>query len=362
MYAAVVIPCLNEERTLTTTCQSLGFEPSSVLPERTVLILVDNGSTDGTHAVMQNIKEVLPAGVVVLAREEERGFVPPRHRGALVARQFAQERGLKEDEMVILQADADTTYRDGYVLAMLHAASKHGPGFFFEGISESPHQKSHPYTRYFEISSSIDRSTMALLSRPTEDIVIDDKVAGYFLSDYFAVGGHKRAYNNAGDEIHAETSRLYIRSRIAGAQRVKVEGAVAQHSLRHVGSDLALHFSTAGFPREASWCQAWRTEYKGPGTVSDFCDPRFENEVGLAVRKRRAHLFLLFSLLPTYFAGILGRTSDFALDPITRKFVALLPRRNVRQLESDPSLLFQDGFALIEAYAPELDEALTISR
>src|SRR3546814_5724652 len=86
MHVAIVIPCLNEQDSLASTCASLGFCGSDVQPPvDTSLILVDNGSADQTATVMGEIQRAAPDRVI-LANESERGYVPPRHRGALVAR------------------------------------------------------------------------------------------------------------------------------------------------------------------------------------------------------------------------------------------------------------------------------------
>jgi glycosyltransferase involved in cell wall biosynthesis len=118
LFASIVIACLNEESRLAATCRSLGFGDGLQPATNATLILVDNGSTDGTRAVAKVIQSLAPAGSVVVAEEPERGHVPPRHRGNIVATELAQRRGFAQADTLLVQADADTTYSDGYLEAL----------------------------------------------------------------------------------------------------------------------------------------------------------------------------------------------------------------------------------------------------
>ena len=83
MHVAFVIPCLNEETGVCATATSLMTEADQLAPD-TDLILVDNGSTDATWAVLGGLVAG-GNGRIHRVRECRRGFVPPRHRGALHA-------------------------------------------------------------------------------------------------------------------------------------------------------------------------------------------------------------------------------------------------------------------------------------
>src|SRR5437764_1322656 len=100
LLLCVVIPCLNEEHTLADTCQSLGFGADCETEPDSVLILVDNGSEDGTRVVAEQVQNNAPTGTVVIAEEPERGYVPPRRKGNNLAAEIAVERRLPEQAIL----------------------------------------------------------------------------------------------------------------------------------------------------------------------------------------------------------------------------------------------------------------------
>ena len=118
MDVAVVIPCLNEQETIAATARSLGFGEGVDPPAGAQLVLVDNGSSDGTWDVMGRVAAEAPSGVVQRIVEGERGFVPPRDQGVRHAALLAAERGCQADQLLILQADADTEYLPHYIERM----------------------------------------------------------------------------------------------------------------------------------------------------------------------------------------------------------------------------------------------------
>src|SRR5262245_31282857 len=109
----LVIPCLNEEENLANTCASLGFGTGKdVSPLGVVLFLIDNGSSDSTIAIAEQLKLNSRENTVFVGHESERGFVPPRHRGNLMAKELAHSMNWNLEDILILQADADTHYAD----------------------------------------------------------------------------------------------------------------------------------------------------------------------------------------------------------------------------------------------------------
>lgn len=122
MDVAVVIPCLNEQETIAATARSLGFGEGVDPPAGAQLVLVDNGSSDGTWDVMGRVAAEAPSGTVLRIVEGERGFVPPRDQGVRHAALLAAERGCQADQLLILQADADTEYLPHYIERMRAAA------------------------------------------------------------------------------------------------------------------------------------------------------------------------------------------------------------------------------------------------
>lgn len=89
---SVVMPVFNEERTLAEIVERVLATPLDK-----ELIMVDDGSTDGTHAILEQLKS--RPGVQVIYHERNRG------KGAALRTGFAAARG----EIVIVQ-DADLEY------------------------------------------------------------------------------------------------------------------------------------------------------------------------------------------------------------------------------------------------------------
>ncbi len=354
MHVVIVVPCLNEEESLAATCRSLGFGAGAApLAAATWLVLVDNGSTDGTGAVMVDVASHSPPGTVVLAREEERGYVPPRHRGVLVAREIAVRTALEED-ILVLQADADTLYRIGYVDAMRRAARER-PDCLVEGTTRPPQAFVDRYAGYERLAEQVDAEVAAWQVPPEHDIVVDDKVCGYRLANYFAWGGHVREFNATGDEFHAETTRLFFRAKLSGASRVLVEEAVAEPSRRKILEDPILHFATAGFPREVSWRRAWDRAYAGPRGLAAFEDDVLRRSLQEPIFQRKAHELILFGLLPLYVAMLTGRAEG--LGDLDRRFAGLLSSLAgfpSHELRAQPARLLERGLSLIERERKQL--------
>lgn len=347
MQTVVIIPCLNEARLIGRTSHSLGFGLDTSPDHDTRLVLVDNGSTDGTWAIMASIRAHSPPGAVLLAREAERGYVPPRHRGTLIASEIAAGCGVAPDDVLILQGDADTVYETGYLSAMRQAARLAGPNYILEGRTHSPSRFLHDHPGFQELADRVDREMAPLAVDDAEDVIIDDKVAGYRLSDYLRWGGHQRDYLSTGAEVHAETTRLYIRARRCGARRREVDQAWALPSRRKIQRNPVRHFATAGFPREDAWWRAWNAAYGGPHDLHAFDDPTQWPSLDPAVAMRRAHLRALFSILPRAVAMSLGglepepdatMTEDLqryaATGQIGRLFEAVLPGPHLSDRET----------------------------
>jgi len=305
MLVVVAMPCLDEEAGVEPVCRSLGFGPSAEQPGvESVLVLVDNGSRDGTLSAMQRVAAGSPMGSVRVVREPSVGFVPARHRGALEARRVAGERGVSEDDVLLIQADADTIYMPEFLATMARCSSHAGIGSLIEGYSEAE-PASEEFAAYRRLETMVDAAAAGALLDDEFDSVVDDKVAGLRLSDYFAWGGHRREWASDGDEILAETTRLYMRGRLLGGRRCRAE-AFAWTSLRRVVENPGLAFATAGHPRGSKWRKKWSDAYVGPSTVAKFDTPLSLEAAVQLVHMRVMHIVALFRLLPTWMAVSLG--------------------------------------------------------
>ena len=111
-------------------------------------------------------------------------------------------------------------------------AAERAAGAMIEGVAHTSLDFMTTHPGYYRLADTADRAVDQFSMTETDEIIIDDKVAGYRLSDYLAWGGHRREYDLQGDEIHAETSRLYLRGKMRGADRVRAAGALAFPSRR----------------------------------------------------------------------------------------------------------------------------------
>lgn len=345
MQTAVVIPCLNEEASLTETCLSLGFGGSAALPG-SVLVLVDNGSSDGTPAVMEAFKKASPTPVL-LGQTLERGYVPPRHLGVLMAKAFAAEQGLSDDELLILQADADTVYASDYLAAM-QAAALSAPLDLIEGVARPSENFLNDHAGYAACCAMADEAVSSLFVAEQDEVIVDDKVAGFRLSQYLRWGGHQREFDRHGDEIHAETSRLFLRAKTYGAGRTRSAEAVAYPSRRKIEADPLAAFATAGFPRERRWRERWaKTHPVSPSLAQFDCTPLGEAFLQ-PIFMRQMHDIILFALMPAQVQLALGQRSTISL--VQSPLAPLLEKVDVTAevLRMAPGRLFEAFFTLAE--------------
>lgn len=113
------------------------------------------------------------------------------------------------------------------------------------------------YRRFLPPCDEVDEEFGPWLADRAGDVIVDDKVCAYHAADYLLWGGHLRKYDATGEEIHAETTRPYLRGIAQGARRVLCTAALANHSPRRLLAEPTLSFATAGFPRERRFAKRW---------------------------------------------------------------------------------------------------------
>ncbi|HEY0375350.1 MAG TPA: glycosyltransferase [Pyrinomonadaceae bacterium] len=362
IYVAIVLPYLNEQESLASTCRSLGFGTGvDSTPRGVTLFLIDNGSTDDSAGIAEGVKNASLERSVIIGHESERGYVPPRHCGNMMAQALARSMSLKNQDVLILQADADTYYNEGYAIAMRSASQASGPNVLIEACVSYPPDFETTYPKYIELCNEVDQAVEGLFANIDSDVIVDDKVSGYRLSDYFGWGGHQREYTASGDEIHSETARLYMKAKAKGAERFRVDSAPAYPSLRKVIQEPALHFASAGFPREVSWNERWRRDYSGPTTIDDFCSNTSHPDVQRAIQVREQHLIAIFGLLPLHVDYTLKQYISPEGAELATTILPLLPKRSIDDLQQRPGTLISDVFELIDSCGTEiLSECLKI--
>jgi glycosyltransferase involved in cell wall biosynthesis len=354
----LVMPCLNEAQNLMQTCHSLGFGSNiDETPESSSLIIVDNGSTDGTPEIAEQLQRASPRDRVHLVKETERGFVPARHRGNLLARRLSQSAEWDLHNVLILQVDADCEYQPGYIAAMKRAAESQQTNVMIEACVDYPAEFKLRQDQYVRICDQTDTEFEKLFPRIlSHDDIVVDAVSGYRLADYFNWGGHQREFTSAEDEIYAETTRMFMRARTKGAERFRVNAGMALHSARKALENPALHMATAGFPREDSWNKQWVQNYRGPTNIWDLSAQRDHPEVQRVIRTREEHLLGLMGLLPLHVDRALGQAADnnIGIDVLSAKILPLLPLRTLSDVSSHPGVLITDVFDLIATHGSEL--------
>lgn len=358
LHVLLIMPCLNEADNLKRTVLSLGFGNDTEHPSaNTSLLIIDNGSTDSTAEVAEEIRLDSNPETVHLVQEPERGFVPARHAGNAFAQGLAKSSGWNEEDVLVLQVDADCQYLPGYVDAMREAAESQPTNVMIEACIGYPEDFQKLHSEYVRICNQTDVEFEKLFPRNlSHDDVAVDAVCGYRLADYFKWGGHRREFTTAGEEIYAETTRMFMRARTYGAQRVRVEKGMALHSARKAYVDPALHIASAGFPREESWNRKWRETYNGPLSIQELCAHSDHPEVLKAIRIREEHLLALFGVLPLHVDKALGQAPDRSAETadITAHILPLLPSRTRKDLTFKPGVLISDVFDLISTRGAQL--------
>ena len=337
MIVAVVIPCLNEQHSLPTTAKTLGFGPGLTIPPDRVLILVDNDSDDDTYKVALNIQRESSEHSVVVVSEKMRGYVPPRRRGIDVAMGLAKSRKMSIDELLIVQCDADTAYSNGYIDALSSHAVASPKNVIIEAITDYDDNFAMLNQSYIDLCRECDTLIGDVTDQPI-DFIIDDKACAFWASSYLKWGEHQVEVTSQGEELHAETTRLFIRASAFGAYRILCDQAIAKHSSRRIFENPALSFATAGFPRETSFQSKFTKLYKGPSNIEDFVSLSHNPFLPFAMKCRKSHYVGLFEDLTTHVRYAIKNENDsnVALS------VAGFPARDINTAKNSPGALLED--------------------
>ena len=332
MQTVIVMPCLNEEALLRETCHSLGFGGEEPVPDGRVLVLVDNGSTDRTFEVMGCIRDQSRAGSVHLVSQPERGYVPARHAGILAAAEIVGS------DAFVLQADADTAYADDYVERMTRAFLAN-PDCLIEGASVVRRDFRRRYPGFHAMCERVDADVIDRTDE-AEAVIVPDAVSGFSIADYLRWGGHQREYLANGDELFAETTRLYIRANLMGCCRFKDAQALAFQSRRKVIETPGMYVSCAGFPRERRWRKVWQARHPSALTLGDFEAADAAVRFSDLLVERRCHLIALFAWLPQAVRSLKS------IEVRNKRPDARTTDVPLRELPTAP--LFEQAFDLIE--------------
>lgn len=296
METFIVIPCLNEEDCIAATCASLGFGDG--LEPLGRLVVVDNGSSDGTVEVISAIQRAAPPGDVLITHEHKRGYVAARRAGMAAVTLVAQREQLAEEDVLVLQADADTIYLPGYVQTMVdaHCGAR---GHLLEASAVTSREFNHEFPAFAQLCRKVDTEMERWFAPEERQVVVDDKVCAFLLADYRAWGEHQDELDNRGDLVLGETTRLFMRAMGGGVvSRDRVESAEALPSRRRLRMQAPGYFACSGFPRHTRWMEA----RGAPEEAERFLrSPNSSSTLSRLVRSRQRHQLALFGLLPAIY-------------------------------------------------------------
>jgi glycosyltransferase involved in cell wall biosynthesis len=296
-----VIPCLNEEDCIAATCASLGFGDG--LKPLGRLVLVDNCSSDGTAKVMLAIQRASPPGQVLITREHRRGYVAARRAGMAPVMAIAQRDQVSEEDVLVLQADADTIYLPCYVQTMVDAHCG-GCGQLLEASAVTSREFNLEFPAFGQLCREVDSDMERWFAPEERQVVVDDKVCAFLLGDYRAWGEHRDELDDRGELVLAEMSRLFMHAKSTGeVWRERVESAQALPSRRRLRTQAPGYFACSGFPRLTQWTEAWGV----PGEAERFLrSPHSWPTLSRLVRSRQRHQLAHFGLLPAIYGGCQG--------------------------------------------------------
>lgn len=293
METFIVIPCLNEAGCIEATCKSLSFGDGAEPCGR--LVLVDNGSSDATLQVLAGIQRASPPGRVLVTRELQRGYVSARRAGMAAILAQAQHEQLRDDLVLVLQADADTIYLPGYVSTMQDAHSG-VRGQLLEGSAVTSRDFNLELPAFAKLCREVDSEMEHWFASEKDQVIVDDKVCAFLLADYLAWGEHQDDLDDRGIPVFAETTRLFLRAkRCATVSRCRVEAALALPSRRRLRTQAPGYFACSGFPRQSEWMNAWGAQDESESFLRS---PDRWPGLSRLVRSRQRHQLALFALLP----------------------------------------------------------------
>jgi hypothetical protein len=209
------------------------------------------------------------------------------------------------------------------------------------------------HSAFLELCHKVDDEFEHLLSGRPGDIILDDKVCAYLLSDYQDWGGHLREWDGFHEEIHAETTRLFMRARTFQASRHLCEAALARHSPRRVIGEPNLSFATADFPRGDRFRSEWQARLHSLNSLEMFAQGPRHQELQVAVAARRAHIRGLFDVLPLHVNRALGEATPGNSDAMTQAALGDLPHRDRHILHARPGVFLEDVFGPIGEWIAE---------
>ncbi|MBH9553997.1 hypothetical protein [Inhella gelatinilytica] len=168
----------------------------------------------------------------------------------------AQHEQLRDELVLVLQADADTIYLLGYVATMRDAPGG-VRGQLLEANAVTGRDSNLDFPGLAKLCREVDSEMGKWFASEEDQVVVDDKECAFLLADYLAWGEHQDDLDDRVIPISTETRRLYLRAkRCATVSRTRVEAAVALPSRRRLRTQAPGYFTCSGFPRQSEWMNA----------------------------------------------------------------------------------------------------------
>jgi hypothetical protein len=298
---------------------------------------------------MNEVLRQSPQNTVAIVKVAERGYVPARRAGNQFLINSIASGPDPGRPVFVIQVDADTEYASDYIESMRKAITGAAPNTMVEGCIQPPATFVKENSSFQLLSDLTDRSVSNLLVDESDDVIIDDKVSGYLLADYVRWGGHRREFTQAGEEIHAETSRLFIAGKASGSKKRRVDEAIAYPSRRKTLDDPVGEFSTIGFPCD-------RRQRSGRfGIPRLLCRHAGDivtidrNSLFRIVRIRQSFLITLFGILPFLVSRSLDTERHSAIHPVLVELLKTAPILSLTELQLKPGMCIAYAILFLES-------------
>lgn len=199
---AIVVPAYNEEKYLSLTLESLHDQR---VREGVIVLVVNNGSTDGTRKLVQNFKRRHPDFVLEIIDEPQKGT----GRAADTGFREAIARGYP----IIARTDADTILHTSWTTIITNEFD-HQPALQLLGGWTLPHHDDRWYRRrdalLFPLGLLMARLTFAVVWRSWAGL---KSTPGHNMATraeaYLATGGFPRSHIDEVDEDIVYCRRVY---------------------------------------------------------------------------------------------------------------------------------------------------------
>jgi phenylacetate-CoA ligase len=243
---SVIVPCLNEELNIPELCERiLGVFAAGAL--RGELIIVDDGSTDGTGAVIRGLAEAHPDVVIGCFHPQNRGIAGAWRTGAAVAR-----------GKLVATIDADLQYQPEDLLRLRRELYEHSVDIvqgYRSAVGRRKDRRYHlsrGFNRFlnstFGMSLRDNKSGFVMCAREVFQDLLTYKGSYFYWQSFIMVAAHVKGYSYKEIESLFEQRRqgvsfLEKTAQIAAAKSILDLGKAAwEYRVSQPPADVATQF------------------------------------------------------------------------------------------------------------------------